>query len=443
LARPFVVVRAIRRPARERGLATLVVVMALFFIVSLVAAYTSRNLIFEQRTSANQYRATQAFEAAEAGVEWALSMLNGGRIDDDCLPTADTTRTTFRERYFAPIAPDGTLTLRTRTGSPPNRPLMPACLFDADTGQWRCNCPSDAAPVLPALTNAAAQPMFRIRFEFIPLAESTRRDVVRIVSAGCTRPDPACLAEDPSAPSGDALSVVTALIALRSGLTTPPGAPVVARGSIDAGAGPLRATNTDVATGGVTLIAGGAISGSPVLTSLPGTPGAVSTVENDIALASLVDVAAFTVADRMFASVFGMLPGTYSQQPATLRLDCSATCTSTAVNDVVAANPGRVVWLDGDLTVDSDIGTPSAPALIVVTGNAALSSGNVQGLLYGRAVNWDRGAGTTLISGALVAEGNLGGSGAQSVVYDSALLNQMRTQHGSFVRVPGGWRDFR
>ena len=56
------------RRNRERGAATLVVVMVLFFIISMVAAYTSRNLIFEQRTSANQYRSTQAQEAAEAGL---------------------------------------------------------------------------------------------------------------------------------------------------------------------------------------------------------------------------------------------------------------------------------------------------------------------------------------------------------------------------------------
>ena len=40
----------------ERGLASLIVVSLLFFIISLVAAYTNRNLIFEQRTSGNQYR---------------------------------------------------------------------------------------------------------------------------------------------------------------------------------------------------------------------------------------------------------------------------------------------------------------------------------------------------------------------------------------------------
>ena len=73
--------------------------MLLFFIISLVAAYAGRNLIFEQKTSANQYRATQAFEAAEAGLEWALAMLNGG---DRSTPARDPpspidgTHNTFR-----------------------------------------------------------------------------------------------------------------------------------------------------------------------------------------------------------------------------------------------------------------------------------------------------------------------------------------------------------
>ena len=61
------------RGRTQRGAASLVVVMVLFFIITLVAAYTSRNLLFEQRTSANQYRSTLAFETAEAGIEWALA----------------------------------------------------------------------------------------------------------------------------------------------------------------------------------------------------------------------------------------------------------------------------------------------------------------------------------------------------------------------------------
>ena len=53
----------------QHGVAALVVVMALLFAMVLVAVFANRNLVFEQRASANQYRSSQAFEAAEAGIE--------------------------------------------------------------------------------------------------------------------------------------------------------------------------------------------------------------------------------------------------------------------------------------------------------------------------------------------------------------------------------------
>ena len=83
---------------RQSGAASLIVVMILFFILSLVAAYTNRSLIFEQRTASNQYRSTQALEAAEAGVEWALAMLNSGRITATCAPSVTVADPSFRQR---------------------------------------------------------------------------------------------------------------------------------------------------------------------------------------------------------------------------------------------------------------------------------------------------------------------------------------------------------
>ena len=70
------------------GAAALIVVMVLFFIASMVAAYASRNMIFEQRTGTNLFRATQALEAAEAGMDWAITMLNQGR--SKATPSAPT-----------------------------------------------------------------------------------------------------------------------------------------------------------------------------------------------------------------------------------------------------------------------------------------------------------------------------------------------------------------
>ncbi len=85
--------------AQQRGVASLVVVMLLLFVVSLSAAYASRNLIFEQKTSANQARSTLAFEAAEAGVEWTLAQLNSGQVSTSCANS--TTAGSFQQRYLA------------------------------------------------------------------------------------------------------------------------------------------------------------------------------------------------------------------------------------------------------------------------------------------------------------------------------------------------------
>ena len=68
------------RPIRgQRGAAALVVTMLLVCAMLIVVAVGNRNAVVETRASANQYRSTQSFEAAEAGLEWALARLKIGR----------------------------------------------------------------------------------------------------------------------------------------------------------------------------------------------------------------------------------------------------------------------------------------------------------------------------------------------------------------------------
>src|SRR5688500_9579698 len=88
-------------PSSQRGAAALIVVVVLFFIQAMVTAYAGRNLIFEQRTSVNNQRATQAFEMAEAGLDFAVGLLSSGRVNTQCQPSPGTTQTTFRERHLA------------------------------------------------------------------------------------------------------------------------------------------------------------------------------------------------------------------------------------------------------------------------------------------------------------------------------------------------------
>lgn len=434
-------------PRIARGAATLVVVMVLFFIVALVAAYTSRNLIFEQRTSANQYRATQAFEAAEAGVEWALTLLNSGRIDTACMPQNDpaTTDDSFRMRYLS-IDSDGLVTTRLRSDGTPRQA---ACVFNGS--DWQCDCPEDAALSLTAPSGTGSFPAFVLRLHdhtADPTPAPYPAGVLRIESTGCTRLDSGGAVCAATTGSGDGQATVNAVVALKSALPAPPGAALSVRGSL-AGANTLRLTNTDAASGGITLRVGGTYSGIPqALNGPPGTPSDPSDPLNVTVVRGDTWLSSLTHADRMFAAVFAADRDTVRLQPAAVHVACGANCTASGVHlgDLASLNPGRVLWVNGDLDIDvpGPIGSAAHPALVVVTGNLSASdpAAQLNGVVYmvGQA---SANTGALLLNGAFIAESSLSLSGGtSSIVYDAAMLDLLRRESGSFVRVPGGWRDF-
>lgn len=425
--------------AASRGAATLVVVMVLFFIVALVAAYASRNLIFEQRTSANQYRATQAFEAAEAGLEWALTQLNSGRIDARCAPRVDpaTADESFRLRYLS-MAFDGAVTARLR---PDGSPRRAACVFDG--ANWQCNCPGDAAPALASPVGAGPFPAFVLRFHDVDSnGIAYPPGVTRIESTGCTRLDADSICT-PGAASGDGRATTTILAALKGALVTPPAAASTVRGNLTrAPNAVLRAVNQDPTTHWLTVHAGAIVAPDEtwlIALGAPGTPWGQSFVEDASMLA--------LQPDPMFVSVFGMARSTYRLQPASMQVRCAQDCSAARVRDLALLNPGRVLWIDGDFdfSIGDAIGSAAFPVALVVNGSVTVSHANARlnGLLYTTGPTLTN-IGTLTLAGALVGEANLAldGNGTSNVVYDAAMLNLLRRGSGSFVRVPGSWRDF-
>ena len=453
------------RQSGQRGAASLIVVMVLFFIMSLVAAYTSRNLIFEQRTSVNQYRATQAYEAAEAGIEWAIAQLNGGRIDGSCLEAGVTNaNTSFRQRYLAintSPAPDPASGMVTGLTQPPvpGNPAVPrraGCVWNGTA--WACSCPSDSNPALAIPAGTGIFPAFWVSFS---TAGVSRPGVVQIISNGCTRIDTACLSSAANASNVEGRALVTALVALRGAIATPPVAALTVFGSITNRVPldpQLSVYNTDGDRGGVTIQTSGTVSPDRiVLGSLPGTPGAASVIEGDGSLTLPVPVpadpalAGRTTQDRQFASTFSLWPSTARLQPSAVRLTCPIAGCRAALTSAVALNPDRVIWVEGDLTLETagDIGslpnpadlTVAGPAVIIATGNLIIPAvgARVFGLVYTRSGAW---SGTGEIQGAAMAEGNVAATAAQTVVYNAGVLDNLRLRAGSFVRIPGGWRDF-
>jgi hypothetical protein len=431
----------------QRGVAALVVVMVLLFIVSLVTAYASRNLVFEQRTSTNQIRATQAFEAAEAGIEWALAMLDSGRIDAACEPTADPASSSFRRRYLT-IAADG---LITPVANPAGGDLMPSCVFDGTS--WQCSCPTTGAPTLATPTGAGPFPAFRLRF--VPAHAPAQPGLIRIEANGCTSTDDNCLnfefgSGQPERADGRATLRVIA--GLASGAKTPPAAALTLFGDLT-GSGTVNAYNADAAAGGIARDVGGSIDPLATLTlgTVAGSPSAQALLQPDASLSSIADlvdpgVSAELVqqSNRRFAKLFGLTPKAYREQPAARVLRCP--CDADTVHDEWERHPDLPLWLDGDFTLDAPvaIGSASEPVTIVVDGSLTSTDPNAQitGLVYVRG-DWGA-AGSAKFVGAAVAEGdlNLDPGSASTFDYDAGVLGTLRVQSGSFVRVPGSWRDF-
>lgn len=421
---------------RQQGAATLVVVMLLFFVVSLVAGYASRNLIFEQRTSANQYRSTQSMEAAEAGLEWVQVMLNSGRINSSCQPTTDTTLNSFRQRYLNTNLATGTVLRNV------GQQIRAACTFNGTS--WVCICPTAA---LDASSLPLVGPAFSVRF--VHYVGTDRPGFVRAEINGCSSYEIDCITAGNEALTGSCRSTLCSLLSLHSGAKAPPAAAVTARGSITGSA--LTAANQATTTGGLTLHAGGVINVvAATLSSLPGTPPAASLLAGDAALSGLA-VDTGTCLDCTFASVFGLSPNTYRRQGGMLEVDCSAACNAAAVNAALISARGRMVWLRnaGGLRLSASteqIGDANDPVVVVVEGPLVIDStatsmpdrAKIFGLVYAASADISGGE----IRGALVSAGNVVANGTGVVAYDAGLLDRLNRTAGSYVRVPGAWRDF-
>lgn len=439
----------------QRGMAALTVVMVLFFVMALVAAYTNRNLVFEQRSSANSYRAARALEAADAGVEWTIGMLNAGRITAACAPPEPAQAgglTDFRSRYLAPA-------MNTHTGESDafglawglghaNR-VYPTCVVV--DGAPRCACPAvgetAARIAVPADGVATA---FRISFRLFDDI-TVRGGAVQLVSRGCSDPgtgDRSCIAQsdDPNAPPAvDGSTTVIATLGLVRALPVAPKATLTAGTTITATApGELRVSNSDFTTG-LTVHAGVPLAAAiPNRFSGPAGSSGDGRIDGDTTMAALSGQGA----DPWFRALFALDMASYQRQPAVVRLNCAAGCDRAHIAAALVLNPRNPIWADGDVNlgaaaggVADDLGTPANPMMLIVNGALTISGdAHVRGFAHADQITWSAPAATW--DGALVARTTFTATSVATLRYDKAVLDTIRLGYGSFVRAPGGWNLF-
>lgn len=434
----------------QLGAATLAVVMVLFFIMAMVAAYTNRNLVFEQRTSANSYRAARSLAAADAAADWAIAMLNGGTIGTTCTAIGPTTND-FRTRYLT-VDVDGKFRPVTWPTIWPSGPAtvqaQPSC-SGMPGGGWACSCPTATPPASLSVANID-QPVFTVGF-----IDDSPAGVVGLKIRGCdsvrsgtvtpsnVNASGSCHVNDlfTTDPDGkaylavDSMAMVRMSLGLVGALPVAPAAAMTVAGTIDQTAGILSAVNPDSLTG-LALHAGDAIL-SPATVKVAGPAGSTSGATS----ASDADLSGIMGSD-FFRKTLGMPAADYRQQPAAVTVSCSP-CDAAPVLAELAKGPTRVIFVNGDLTLDTTvpIGSDATPAIVVVTGSVTVSQPiQFKGVIYaGGDLTWSAAAANGLVRGAVIVGGNYIGNGNAAFAYDRNIVQRIHKGYGSFVRVPGSW----
>ncbi len=431
---------------KPRGVAALTVVMVLFFVMALVAAYTNRNLVFEQRISANSYRATRALEAADAGVEWTIAMLNSGRTTANCTrPAAGAAAalTDFRSRYLVPSADEtnGEGAFGLPWGQVPANRVYPACIII--DGALRCICPAMGEG--PAAIGAPADGIgsaFRITFHLFN-DDTVRGGAMQFVSLGCSNPgsgNNACFAQNDAQPAVDGSTAVITTVGLVRALPVVPKATLTAGTFITANApGELQIANGDFATG-LTAHAGTSITASGTSRfSPPAGTGGDGRINSDAVLQAL----SAQGPEPWFRKLFVLDRASYQRQPATVRLDCSAGCTRTDIANALLLNPRNPIWAEGNVNIDAAgaLGTAADPMLLIVNGDLTISAGaTISGFVHANQISWS--AADASLDGAMVAATSFTSTSVAKLRYSKPMLDTIRLRYGSFVRAPGGWNLF-
>ena len=449
--------KQIHERGRSRGIAALGVVMVLFFILAMVAAYTNRNLVFEQRTSANSYRSARSLAAADAAVDWTVAMLNGGIIGTACKDTDGDTTDDFKTRYLdltydgkfkpklQPLPPifAGTA-LEGKSGKVFQ--IQPACA-GTSAGTLACSCPTLSPPAQLDVGNSG-EPVFTVAFEEggagkAPGVIGMKIRACSSVRSGSVTADNvnsfgSCHVNDlqPNIPEHknyvqvDAMTMLSISLGLISALPVPPSSALTVVGPVDQTAGTLTVINADPVTG-VAIHSGATIS-SPTTVKTAGPAGssasAASPVDTDLSTSDF------------FRKALGLPLDKYKEQPASVIVKCSGACSASDVTAKLAKGPTRIMFVDGDLDLDGTaIGSDATPAMVVVNGKATVSGPvTLKGVLFVNGdLTWTDTAGT--VNGAVIVGGKFAGKGTPTISYDRAIVQRIHKSYGSFVRVPGSW----
>ncbi len=395
--------------SRQTGAATLAMSVVLLLLITMVSMYTSRTVIMEKRISANDFRARQAFEAAESGLQIAIAYIaESGGADKD------------QDGNIDPV-------------------------FDTDAdGVGNVNTMTFGDNSSVTVTVTGAFPQYQIRAVGVSddrTATQTVRSIGSTTDALPNVPDNPLTTKSAITFNGSAT------------IHNPEGHSTIWSGAdVELGANNATATN----------VANPADPGYPTCmdTSMTCTTTQSSTkvaigldvVEYDTSLANLT-------LEQMFQNTFGLSMANYRESRVTLEVQ-ALNVSNLASNDAapgVDMATGEVIWVEGDATiklgetvgckvaVGGDGICPTAsldPSILIINGDLTTSgSPSFSGIVY--VIGSVSVTGTTTVTGAMVVNGNVLSNvgGSLDLWYSSDVLQRSR-DNGPMAGAPGSWQDW-
>ncbi|MBH9579160.1 hypothetical protein [Inhella proteolytica] len=469
-------------PARQRGIASLAATLLLLMGMAVGLFYFNRGLIFEQKSSANQVRSTAATEVAEAGMEWAIGMLNNPALLNDSCVVVSSGGVGFKRRYIQ--TQWGSSTQPTNFATYYDDPTATTPVTNAYVGckingtSTTCSCP--AVGTLSVHTTAGPQqgflklntaavsspgtavlPTFSVAFEPVRVSSASAMfegESVRVTVTGCTATEGNCVPGHGSFGSPDATATVSAIIRFRPGLRAAPAAALTCGGNCNPG-GSYNIINTDPSTNGITINAGGTItvgSGAKAV-SMPGIPPQNAQVAGDASLATLASSDPTCTNSAMFQTYFGVPLDRYADASTTEVIDCSS-AGDCGAKVLAAYDKGeRNFYFPNGVDFNNSSGFPSCPGggstrclgsvddpVNLVTPGDFNMNGNIRvfGVVFSNSANTsDLGTGTADIIGGIVTCRDQQSNGNGTIAYDPNVMRAGRRSTGTAVRVSGSWTD--
>jgi Tfp pilus assembly protein PilX len=429
------------RPLRrefQQGVATLFMTLVLLLIAGLVLLYTSRGAIMEQRLSANEIRAKQAFASANAGLDHAFSYMSAGGIDHDGTVGVDTitavsltntgganTASYYAAKYCDPTA------------------ALPACPAGHATAMGACTAPTDPTNVIAVACGWSDDD------------SAVHRVTQRIGGTPSLAGD----VPNPLISRGTANLLVggASIFNYFNDLTVWSGGSTI--GQSMTGKTFVRDTvNFADATSGQDADGDGAADywdsdndgtddyrdtgNSPACNNAPtgytcSTQG--SSLGHDVIMAD-TRLSQGTVSE-FFEMFFGAQPDDYRDHTAWV-VDPSNTIPSrdsTTLSDIYSTQK-QTIWLNGDTSINGTIGTADHPVILIVDGALSLGANAViNGVVYARdAVD---STGTPTIYGALITGSDANTVGNLKVIYDPFKGTGLPSL-GNPTKLQGSWKDW-